>query len=161
MLRLRSARTDRGRVPHPPLTPRLKHEPAEIRIPRNLLQLAVDIRPVDHHARPAAILGIVADVLEQLLHHRLKAARADILDLAIHFRGDAGDGGDAVLGELDRDLLGGEQRLVLERQRRLRVGQDRDEIGLGQALELDADRQATLKLGQQVAAWRRGMRPTR
>jgi hypothetical protein len=36
-------------------------------------------------------------------------------------------------------------------QARLGVGQDRDEILLGQRLQLDADRQAALELGQQVA----------
>ena len=78
---------------------RLQHEPAEIRIPRNLLQLAIHIRPVDHHARPAAILGIVADLFEQLLHHRLQPPRADILDLGVHLRGNPRDREDGGAGQ--------------------------------------------------------------
>jgi hypothetical protein len=69
----------------------------------------------------APVLGFEADVLEQLLHHRLQAAGADILDLAVHLGGDAGDGADAVVGEADVDAFGGDQRAILLGEARLRV----------------------------------------
>ena len=64
--------------------------------------------------------------------------------------------------KVDLHALGGEQGAILLGQARLGVGEDADEILLGQRLQLDPDRQPALELGQQVAtAWRRGTRPRR
>ena len=98
----------------------------------------------------AAVLGVEADVLEQFLHHRLQPPGADILDRLVDLGGDAGERLDAVVGEGDGDALGAEQRLILLGQAGAGRRQDADEILLGQRLQLDADRQPPLKLGQQV-----------
>ena len=98
----------------------------------------------------AALLGLEADVLEQFLEHRLQPARADILDLGVHLGGDAGERPDAVFGEDDLDPLGGEQGAILLGEAGAGVGEDADEILLGERLQLDPDRQAALELGEQV-----------
>ena len=115
-----------------------------------LAELLLDEGGIDDQRLAAAVLGLEADVLEQLLHHRLQPPRADILDRFVHLGGDAGERLDAVVGEVDRHALGAEQRLILLGQAGAGRRQDADEILLGQRLQLDADRQAALKLGQQV-----------
>ena len=110
--------------------------------------MLLDISRIHRDRAARAVLGVEAHFLQQLLHHRLQPAGTDILDLAIHLGRDPRHRANAVLGELDGHALGADQRLVLRRQRCLGVGEDRDEIILGQALQLDADRQAALKLGQ-------------
>ena len=108
-------------------------------------------RPTGVGRCAGAVLGVEAHFFEQLFHHRLEAAGADIFDFAIHLRRDAGDGADAVFGEADIDPLGTDQRAILFGQRCLGVRQDRHEVILGQAFQFDADRQAALQLGEQVA----------
>ena len=56
-----------------------------------------------------------------------------------------------VLGEAQLDALGLEQRHVLLGQRVLRLLQDADEILLAERLQLHADGEAALQLGDQVA----------
>ena len=51
---------------------------------------------------------------------------------------------------VERHALGDEQRRVLLDQRALRLGQDADELVPAERLELDADREAALQLGDQV-----------
>ena len=57
---------------------------------------------IDDERFAAAVLRFEADVLQQLLHHRLEAPRADILDRFVHLGRDAGERLDAVVGEIDR-----------------------------------------------------------
>ena len=113
-------------------------------------QLPLDEGRIDDERLAAAVLGLEADVLEQLLHHRLQPPGADILDRLVHLGGDAGERLDAVVGEVDRHALGAEQRLILLGQAGAGRRQDADEILLRQRLQLDPDRQPALELGQQV-----------
>ena len=80
----------------------------------------------------------------------MKPARADILDRFVDLGGEFGERVDAVLGEVEDDALGVEQRLVLADQAVFRFAQDAPEILAGQRLELDADRQPSLQFRQQV-----------
>ena len=115
-----------------------------------LAELLLDEGGVDDERLAAAVLGVEADVLEQLLHHRLEPPGADILDRFVDLGGDAGERLDAVVGEVDGHALGAEQRLILLGQAGAGRRQDADEILLRQRLQLDADRQPALELGQQV-----------
>ena len=94
--------------------------------------------------------GGEAHLVEHPLHHRLQPARADVLDRAIDLGGDARDRRDRVVGEVELDAFGPHQRHILLDEARLGVGEDALEILLGQGIELDADRQAALQLGQEV-----------
>ena len=53
----------------------------------------------------------------------------------------------------DPHVLGAQKRGVLARERVLRLGQDPPEILLAEGIELDADGQAALKLGDQVGGF--------
>src|SRR5207237_4939708 len=59
-----------------------------------------------------------------------------------------------IVGELQRDLLGGEERAVLLDQIGAGFAEDADEVLLAERLELDTDREAALELGQHVARLR-------
>src|SRR3546814_4400220 len=55
---------------------------------------------------------------------------------------------DGIVGEHQRHILGLQQGDILLQQAGLRLGQDALEIVAGQALQLDADRQAALQFGR-------------
>ena len=80
----------------------------------------------------------------------VQAARADVLHPRVDRGGDARDLGDGVVVNLQRHLLGGEQRDVLLGERVLRLGQDAHEVLVGERLQLDADREPPLQLGDQI-----------
>src|SRR5437879_13273426 len=82
--------------------------------------------------------------------HGVEPARADVLHLLVRLRRDAGDLLDAVGGELERGALGGAQRRVLLGERVLGLREDAHEVLLGERLQLDADREAALQLGDEV-----------
>ena len=128
----------------------LKYIAAEVGVFGDPAELSLDEGGVDDERVAPALLGLETDVLEQLLHHRLEPARADILDRFVDLGGDAGERLDAVLGEGDGDALGVEKRLILLGQAGAGGREDADEILLGQRLELDSDRKPALKLGKQV-----------
>ena len=65
-------------------------------------------------------------------------------------RGEVGDAADRARRERHVEVLGAEQRHVLLDQRVARLGQDADEVVPGQRLELDANREPALQLGDQV-----------
>src|SRR5688572_21064703 len=140
-----------GRRPSPRI---LQHVPAEIRVLREPGEPLADVSRIDRHGLALAVFGLEAQVLEQLLHHRLQPAGADVLDALVDLRGDLGDLADRVGGDLERDLLGADQRLVLLDEVGAGVAEDGDEVLLGQRLELDADRQAALELGEHVGRLR-------
>ena len=94
---------------------------------------------------PSRIGGFEADILDQPLHHRMQAARADILDLFVDLAGEAGDFGDALFGEIDRDALGRHQGGVLLDQAGFRLHQNSRKVVLGQRVELDPNGQASLE----------------
>ena len=71
-----------------------------------------------------AVGGLVADRLEQPLHHRVQAAGADVLGALVDVERDLGDAPDAAGVEVQRDALGRQQRGVLRAQRGVRLGED-------------------------------------
>ena len=81
----------------------------------------------------------------------MQAAGTDVLGLLVDLPGDLGKALDAVLGELDGQPLGLQQLAVLLGERGMRLGEDALEIVRTEGLELHADRQAALQLGNQVA----------
>jgi len=61
----------------------------------------------------------------------------------------ARDGGDGVFGDVELDAFGLQQRDILLDERILRLGQTANKIFFLQRLQLDANGQAALKLGDQ------------
>ena len=91
----------------------------------------------------------------------MEAARADVLGLFVHVAGELRDAADGVGTELEHDALRREQRLILLDERVLRLGEDALEVLLAQALELDADRETPLELGDEVGGLRHVKRARR
>ena len=56
----------------------------------------------------------------------------------------------AIVGDVERDAFGLQQRDILLDQRSLRLGQDAAHVVAGQRLQFDADRQPSLQFRQQV-----------
>jgi hypothetical protein len=81
----------------------------------------------------------------------VEAARADVLVALVDLERDGRDGADPVRRELQVHGLGLEQRGVLTRERVLGLGENLDEVALGEGFELDADREAPLHLRNEVA----------
>src|SRR4051794_27358394 len=131
-----------------------EHVAAEVRILSDAGELLAHEFRVDHERFAPALLGLEADVLQQLLHYRLETPGTDILERLVDLGCDASERLYAVVGELDRDALGAEQGLILLRQARAGCGQDTYEVLLGQRLEFDTDRQPSLQFGQQVGRLR-------
>ncbi len=111
---------------------------------------AGDVLGIDRDALAAPIGRVEGDVVEHPLHHGLQATRADVLDIGVELDRDLRQRIDRVLGEVEGNTLGLEQRLVLADEARLRLGQDAAEILLGEGPKLDADRQAPLQLRQKI-----------
>jgi len=76
----------------------------------------------------------------------VEAARPDVLGALVHQSCDARQLGDRVVAEHERHVLGREQRRVLPDERVLGLGQDADEVGLRERVQLDADREAAVSL---------------
>ena len=109
--------------------------------------LAVDLHR-DEGIVPAA--RVEGDVFEQILHHRMEAARADVFARHVDLFGDLGDRLDGVGRELQIDVVDGEQNSVLPRQRMLRAREDVDKVLFRERRELDGDGETALKLGDEV-----------
>ena len=58
--------------------------------------MAAHVSGVDDDLLALLVGGVEGDVLENALHRREQAPRADILDVRVHLDGDIGDGVDAV-----------------------------------------------------------------
>ena len=89
------------------------------------------------------------DLVEQLLHDGVQAARADVLGALVDDRREVGDALDGA-GRERASTPSVESSAVLLDERALRLGQDADEVLAAERLELDADREAALQLGDEV-----------
>jgi hypothetical protein len=123
----------------------LQDEPRQVRPLHEAADLLLHVRRVDPHRLAAAVGGGVAHLLQQLLEHGLEPAGADVLDLAVDVVGEGGQGLDGLVGELQRDALGGQEGDVLLDQARLGLDQDAGQVVAAERLELDPDRQAALE----------------
>ena len=112
----------------------LKDILAEVRVLRQSGKPVANIGGVDCHGFARAVLGLEAELLKQLFHHRLEPAGADVLEGFVDLRGDPGDLADRVGGDLEGDLLGADQRLVLLDEVRAGVAEDRE----GETVTVDA-----------------------
>src|SRR5687768_6528531 len=127
----------------------LQNVTREVLALRRRCEAGIDVGCIHGDATRAAA-GIERDVLEQLLHHRVEAARADVLGALVDRERDLGQPPHAIGRVLELHALGGEQRLVLAREAGVGGGEDALEVLDREARELHADRQAPLQLGDQV-----------
>ena len=88
----------------------------------------VDVSGVDRD-RFAGVPGRVErQVVEQALHHRMEAPRADVFLPLVDREGDLGQPPDAVGLEVEMDVLRREQRLVLAHEAGVRRREDLLEV---------------------------------
>src|SRR5690606_15117390 len=127
---------------------------AQVLVLDDALEPFADVRGADDDAAFATLGELEEDVLEQRGHDGVQAARADVLEALVDLGGDASDLLDAVVGELEGDAFRGDQRLVLPQQRVLGLAEDADEVALRERAQLDADGEAPLELGHEVARLR-------
>ena len=80
----------------------------------------------------------------------MQPAGADVLLRLIHAAGDIGQRLDSIGTEVERDSVGGEQGLVLQRERTGGFRQNSHEVVAGQVLQLHANGEASLQFGHQV-----------
>src|SRR3954469_8613954 len=81
----------------------------------------------------------------------MQAARADVLGGLVHLRGKFRNFLERVVGEIQLDALGLEERRVLFGEGILRLFENADEIFDGERLQLHANREAALKFRNEVA----------
>src|SRR6266513_2109807 len=122
----------------------------QVLVLRQLAQPGVDVSGVDRHRSRPALARVEGNFLEQLLQHRVKAPRADVLGLLVHLEGDLRDAADGFGPELYLQALRLEQRLVLLHLARVGGHEDALEVLDRERVELDADREAPLQLGNQI-----------
>ena len=96
--------------------------------------MLVYIAGIDLDLRSALVRCLERYSFEQSLHHCVQASRADILGVLIHLEGDLGESPHTTVNKFDFDILGRKKRVVLQRQRGVRFGQDPDEIVRSQRL---------------------------
>src|SRR5690606_23829078 len=83
-------------------------------------------------------------------HDGVQATGTDVLGALVHLPGGLRNARNAVRGEADFQAFGSQQRLVLFRQRTVRLGQDTFEIVGCQRFQLHADGQTSLQFRYQV-----------
>src|SRR6185437_12953335 len=91
---------------------KLQHVAREVLASGEPREPCVDVGRVDHQALRVAS-RVERHLLEELLHHRVEPACADVLGALVHGEGDLGEPPYAVGRVLERHAFGGEQRLVL------------------------------------------------
>src|SRR6266478_9763792 len=128
----------------------LKNVTGQVFVLHNRVEPLMNVGGVDRDLVLGKLGRAERKVLEQPFKYCMETAGADVFRAGIDLRGDFGQGGDRVVGEVDVDLLGLQQRNVLLGQRVFGLRQDAHEIVLGQRLELDADREAALKLRNKI-----------
>src|SRR5437773_2213039 len=119
-------------------------------VPPDVGEALPDVLRVARQLLGRQVPGVERDVLQELLHHRVQAPRADVLRALVHAHGTLGDGLDRLRQDVERDAFRLQQLHVLPYQRVPGLGQDADEILPRQGLELHADRKPALQLGDQV-----------
>ena len=88
----------------------------------------------------------------------MQAPRADVLGVLVHLKGDLGDAAHAIPVK-SPERLRSQQRLILRRQRRVGLGQDAHEVAHLEGVELHADRQPPLQLGNEIRGFRQVKAP--
>src|SRR2546427_728679 len=141
-------------------SPRLQLASPSQNVPRQVLvagdvaEASPHVAGVDGQLLAGHLRGVERDLLQQPLHDRVEPARPDVLCARVHLHRNVRDRLHRIRRERESHLLRPQQLRVLLEQRVLRFRQDADEILARQGVELDADREAPLELGDEV----RGLR---
>src|ERR1035438_3932160 len=92
-----------------------------------------------------------AYIFKYTLHDGVKAAGTDVFCLLVHLEGELGHLAQCLGSELEAYAFGLKQRGVLLGERGLGLGENAQEIVYGERLQLNANGEAALQFGDQVA----------
>src|SRR5271165_6490376 len=134
--------------------PRLQNVTRQVLVFYDVGQRIAHVVRVNEHVLLFHVGGLEADDVEHFLHNRVQAPRADVLRAFIHAEGEVRHLLQRLGSELQLHALSVEQRDVLLGKRRLWLAEDLDEVLDGQRLQLHANGEAPLQLGNQVAGLR-------
>src|SRR6266851_5248286 len=123
---------------------------AQVLVLDDVRELLGDVSGIYLHILLFEVGRFKRDFVENFFKNGVQTAGADVFGLLVHAGGEARNGGDGVLGDVELDSFGFQQRDVLLDQRVLRLRQNADEIFFLQRLQLYANGQPPLKLGNQV-----------
>src|SRR5271166_3078837 len=134
--------------------PRLQNVTRQVLVFYDVGKRVAHVVRVNDHVLLFHVRGLEADDVEHLLHNRVQAPRANVLRAFIHAEGEVRHLLQRLGSELQPHALSVEQRYVLLGERRLRLAEDPDEVLHRQRLQLHANGEAPLQLGNQVAGLR-------
>src|ERR1044072_933118 len=128
----------------------LENVTAEILILDRVFEHALNVGSVDRLLLGLEVGTFETDLVEKSFDDRVQAPRADVFRFLVHASREVCNRIDRVWLELELDSFGFHQCLVLPDERVLGLDQDALEIIDGQRLELDANREASLKFRNQI-----------
>src|SRR5262252_1132455 len=127
-----------------------QNEPRKVLVAGDVAEPVANVRGVDRQLLARQVRGLEGDLLEELFHHRIEAPGADVLRARVHLHRDLRDRLHRLRREPEGHLLRLQQLHVLRDQCVPRLGKNADEIVPRQGVQLHADREAPLELGDQV-----------
>src|SRR4051812_14223753 len=116
----------------------------------DVFEHAADVGVVNRNRFVGEVGRVERYLVEQPLHHRVQPARTDVLGVLVDVRRNLRDVLHGIVGEPNLHAFRVEQRRVLLDERAARLGQDADELGRAEWLELDAYGKASLQLRDEV-----------
>src|SRR6266436_952524 len=123
---------------------------AQVLVLDDIRELLGDVSGVYLHILLFEVRRFKRNLVEHFFKNGVQTPGADVFSLFVYAGGEARDGRDGVLGDVELDAFGLQQRDVLLDERILRLGQNANKIFFLQRLQLDANGQAALKLGDQI-----------
>mmetsp|Transcript_7139 Transcript_7139/g.18279 ORF Transcript_7139/g.18279 Transcript_7139/m.18279 type:complete len:251 (-) Transcript_7139:1044-1796(-) len=149
--RLLSDHPMRARPPQPRARAASSEDEArEVGLGHHVAHLRVDVRRIDRHGVSGVLARRERDLLDHALEDRVYPACADVLDVAVDLRRELRDAAERAVLEGEVDCLRLHEGHLLAHQRRLGLGEDAVQVVLRELLQLDADGQPPLQLGEQV-----------
>src|SRR5579862_3412872 len=127
---------------------------AEVLVLHNIRKHLLNIGRVDSDGFLLQIRPFEGNVVEKLLHDGVQAPRADILGAFVYRGGKAGHLLHGVVKKRELDALGFEQSDILLDQGILRLSEYADKVFDRKRIQFDANREAALKLGNEIGGFR-------
>src|SRR5882762_7478245 len=132
----------------------LQNVAAQILVLDDVCELLGDVGGVNFHILFLEVGRFKRNFVKNFFENGVQAPRADIFCLLVYACGETGDGSDGVLGDVQLDAFGFQERDVLLDERVLWLGKNSNEIFFLERLQFDTNGQAALKFRDQVGRFR-------
>src|SRR6266852_1062335 len=123
---------------------------AQILVLDDIGELLVHISRIHFDVFLLEVRSLEGQLVEDFFENGVEAAGADVFRLLVDHGSELRDGVDGVVGDVELDAFGFEQRDVLLNERVLGLGENADEVFFLERLQLNANGQSALQLGDQV-----------